>query len=391
MKITIAVLLLSLSGRLFAGEWSGYSAVDYRYFFHQSPYEEPGQHDPAAVLAPEYYHAWDNDNQSLIIAPFFRVDSQDSERTHVDLREFSWLKVADEWELKLGISKVYWGVTESQHLVDIINQTDQVENIDGEDKLGQPMINLSFFKDWGALDLFILPYFRERTFPGVDGRLRSNPPVDTDSAVYESGAGQKHIDAAIRWSHSLGDWDLGLSHFYGTSRDPRFSADLISKDGFIPFYEIINQTGLDVQMTHDSWLWKLEVIRRDSKQDTFTASTGGFEYTFYGVFSSDTDIGVIAEYLFDDRTNGLISPFENDLMMGSRLTLNDEQSSELLLGIVQDLDSSDASWNLEASRRIGDRWKLSLEARFFKVGKPQNPLYFVRDDDYIQLELARYF
>lgn len=389
--LLVSAILVGIHIPATAGELSGYSAVEYRYFLHESPYPEPSQHDPSAVLAPEYYHAWDEDNQSLIIAPFFRWDSQDSERTHFDVRELSWLKVSDDWELKLGVSKVYWGVTESQHLVDIINQTDQVENIDGEEKLGQSMINLSFFKDWGTLDLFVLPYFRERTFPSTDGRLRSNPPIDADKADYESGAGQHHIDAAIRWSQTFGNWDIGLSHFYGTSREPLFSPDRMSQKGLIPFYELINQTGMDVQMTTESWLWKLEVIRRESDFETFTASTGGFEYTFYGVLETNIDIGVIAEYLFDDRNVNLTSPFENDLMMGTRLTWNDEQSTELLLGVVQDLDSSDASWNLEASRRIGNRWKLSLEGRFFKVGKPETPLYFVRDDDYIQLELARYF
>jgi len=394
-RATTALLLIGVyfSPQLaIAGEWSGYGSLDYRYFVHDSPYTEPSQHDPSFALAPEYYQQWNGGDQSIIFAPFLRVDSQDPERTHADIRELSWLSVGDDWEVKLGMSKVFWGVTESQHLVDVINQTDLVENNDGEDKLGQAMINISFFKEWGTLDLFVLPYFRERTFAGIEGRFRPEIPIDNDKSNYESGAGQQHIDAAIRWSQSLGDWDVGLSHFYGTNRDPKFSASQISHDGFIPFYDLMNQTGLDVQMTTESWLWKLELIRREDSVDTYTAATGGFEYTFYGTFSSDLDIGIIAEYLFDDRNKTLVSPFENDMMFGTRLAFNDEQSTELLFGVVQDLDSNDAMWNLEASRRLGDSWKASLEARFFNVNnKPQNPLYFVRDDDYIQLELARYF
>ena len=48
----------------------------------------------------------------------------------------------------------FWGVTETAHRVDILNQTDQVESFDGEDKLGQPMVNFSWSKDWGTLDLY---------------------------------------------------------------------------------------------------------------------------------------------------------------------------------------------------------------------------------------------
>ena len=35
------------------------------------------------------------------------------------------------------------------------NQTDGVEDIDSEDKLGQPMVNLTLERDWGALDLYV--------------------------------------------------------------------------------------------------------------------------------------------------------------------------------------------------------------------------------------------
>ncbi len=374
----------------YAGELSGYIAGEYRHFQHESSFSEPDQYNPSIVLSPEYYHEWDDGQQSLIIAPFLRIDQDDAERTHADLRELQWLYVEDDWELRLGLGKVFWGVTESQHLVDVINQTDLVENSDTEDKLGQPMINLSFFKDWGALDLFVMPYFRERTFAGKDGRLRSSLVVDTDKAKYESGAGRQHVDVAVRWSQTFGDWDVGLSHFYGTNREPLLQVNS-TFDALIPYYEIMHQTGLDIQQTTESWLWKLELIRRETKSDTFTALTGGFEYTFYGVFESDIDVGLIAEYLFDDRNDELATPFEDDVLLGTRITWNDEQSTELLVGMIQDVESSDVSWNIEASRRIGDRWKLSAEARLFRVRNNDTALYSFRDDDYLQIELARYF
>ncbi len=389
LLLLAASLLLSINS-VQAAEWSGYSAVEYRYFPHQSLNEGVGDHDMSAVLAPEFYHEWDEGRQSLIIAPFLRVDSEDAERTHADLREANWLIAEDDWELRLGVGKVYWGVTESQHLVDVINQTDLVENTDTEDKLGQPMINLSFFKDWGTVELFALPYFRERTFVGKEGRLRSQLVVDTDNASYESAAKQHHLDVAVRWSHSMGDWDLALSHFYGTTREPVLQLNN-TFTALNPYYEIMNQTGFELQNTTDSWLWKLEVIRRDTRSETFTALTGGFEYTFYGVFDSDYDIGLISEYLFDDRNDELVTPFEDDVLIGSRITWNDEQSTELLVGLIQDLNSSDAAWNIEASRRFGNNWKTSLEGRFFSSDMAQSSLYQIRNDDYIQVELARYF
>jgi hypothetical protein len=395
LNVNVNALLISL-GLLFsnqqatAAELSGYLAGEYRYFQHESAFEQPSQHQASFVAAPEFYVEWADGDQSLLFSPFLRVDGEDDERTHADIRELQWMLVKDDWELRAGVGKVFWGVTESQHLVDVINQTDLVENSDTEDKLGQPMLNLSLFKEWGTLDLFVLPYFRERTFSGENGRLRSGLIVDTDNAQYESGAKQHHLDFAVRWSHTLGDWDVGVSHFYGTNREPIFQLNS-TMDRLLPFYEIMHQTGLDIQKTSDAWLWKLEVIRRETRTETFTALTGGFEYTFYGVMESNIDVGVIAEYLFDDRNDQLATPFEDDVLLGTRITWNDEQSTELLVGVIQDLSSNDHSWNIEASRRIADRWKASLEGRFFHSKRVDSVLSAFDYDDYIQLELARYF
>ena len=61
-------------------------------------------------------------------------------------------RVFDGAELRAGIGRVFWGVTESYHLVDVINQTDLVENVDRKDKLGQPLVNFTLVRDWGALE-----------------------------------------------------------------------------------------------------------------------------------------------------------------------------------------------------------------------------------------------
>ena len=107
---------------------------------------------PSLSITADYYRAWDDERQSLTFTPFYRYDAEDEERTHFDIREGFWSLVGNDWDLHLGVKQVFWGVTEFNHLVDIINQTDLVENIDGEDKLGQPMAHLSLVRDWGILD-----------------------------------------------------------------------------------------------------------------------------------------------------------------------------------------------------------------------------------------------
>lgn len=398
MKKTLSffaiILSIATSNLTFAGEWSGFAGLEFRGFTQTA---QEARQDHATNLSfafeTEYYHEWDKGNQSIAFVPFFRLDENDNERTHFDIRELNYLKVAENWELRVGIRKVFWGVTEFQHLIDIINQTDLVENLDTEDKLGQPMVNLALINDWGTLDLFVMPYFRERYFPGTSSRLRTIPHIDQTRSQFESSAKEKHIDLAVRYSHYFGDWDIGLSHFYGTSREPRLllSTDNSNNPLLIPFYDIINQTSLDLQATKGNMLWKLEALHRSGQAKTYNALVGGFEYTFVGIFESAIDIGILSEYHYDDRGESLQTIFEDDIAVGARFAFNDAQSSEALIGLIWDRNTGGKFFNIEASRRIGNNFLLEVQGRFFTNQKASDPANVLSQDDYIELFLTYNF
>ena len=349
---------------------------------------------PALALRAHYDLDWDGGDQLFELEPFFRYDPNDSRRTHFDFSVLSWTLMGDVWELRIGLRTVFWGVNESQHLVDIINQPDLVEDPDGEDKLGQPMANLALFQDWGTLEIFIMPFFRERTFPGIDGRLRTQPGVDGSLAEYESGAGRYHIDWALRWFHTLGAWDIGLSHFVGTSREPRLVPRERAGDvALAPFYPQIDQTGLDLQMTGEAWLWKLETVTRGGFGDRYVALTAGFERTLVGVLGSNGDLGLLAEYLYDSRGRGASSttPFQNDVFFGARFVLNDVKGTEVLAGAIVDVETQATLLSIEGSRRFGDAWSAELRGRAFVSSRGGDPLSAFRRDHYIELSLTRHF
>ncbi len=384
---------LFFAGSLWAGEWQGQAALENTGFARSGGADQDTQ-TASFMVEPEYYHAWDNHQQSLTFKAFYRYDSRDSERTHWDIRELTWLHASRNWEWRLGVRKVFWGVTESFHLVDIINQTDLVENLDGEAKLGQPMINLAWINDWGTLDFFLLTGFRERTFPGSEGRLRTGIAVDPDRAAYESGAEEQHLDGALRYQHSLGAWDLGVAHFHGTSREPLFKPAVTTEHGVMlqPYYPQIDQTSLDLQGTFGGWLLKLEGAYRTGFGDTdYAAMVAGFEYTFFDVRGSGLDIGVLAEYLYDERAENATQPFADDWFLGSRWAWNDTAGSELLFGVVFDPDNGGRFWNIEANRRLSDQLKVSLEMRNFSHTRTEELLHDFARDDHFRVNLAYYF
>ena len=373
-------------------------------YFPESGLSGQDNFQPSIRGELEYSDSWDDDSFSVVL--FGRLDKEDSERSHADIREALWTHVGDEWELKAGVSKVFWGVTESRHLVDVINQTDQVENIDGEDKLGQPMSKLSFEKDWGTLDLFWLPYFRERTFSGKDGRFNFPLQVDTDAATYDSGAEEWHSDFAFRYSHYIDDLDFAISHFSGTSRDPilEFNGS-VTDPKFVPRYTTVDQTGLELQYIIEEWLLKFEGISNSGVGRRYSAAVAGFEYTQVGILDSVADLGWLLEYLFDDRKKSAPHNFERDVFVGWRYAFNDADSSEILAGVVYDPRSHEKFYSLELSKRLTNDLKINVESRVFDgakqpalnfIGLPVDTLnsdktWFVQDEDYVQVELVKYF
>lgn len=324
--------------------------------------------------------------------PLVRLDAEDDERTYFDVREASIShEINRDWDLLIGVSQVFWGVAESRNVVDIINQFDTVEDVDEGEKLGQPMIRVSRRSDFGTVEAFYLPYFRERVFPGADGRLRTDPVIETDKARFERGGDEWAGDLALRYTNRFGGVDFGAHVFHGTSRNPRL--DFNPSNGFLePFYPELSQGGLDVQWTRGAWLLKGEAVIADMLGETLTSAVGGFEYTLFDVSGTGLDVGIIGEYLYDDRdqTNLPNTIFENDVFVGTRIALNDVQDTEFLAGAIIDDQTGGVFASAEFQRRMGDTLLLEIEARAF-AAKDDPFIRSLEKDDHLLVRLTRYF
>lgn len=420
------LLALACSGLLAsplatALEHRGDATVESWAFAHEGS-QVQSAFNTAMRLRAEIWQRWNEGRDTITVSPFVRIDSNDSERNHADMREAFWTHASENVEWRTGIRQVFWGVTEGTHLVDIINQTDAIESLDGEQKLGQPMLNLSLEHDAHLLDFFILTGARERTFPGEDGRLRLPLVVDTKAAQYESSRENHRVDIAARWQFTWQGLRAGLSGFSGTAREPELLADidparLVYGAGgvpvsfqpryqptFIPFYPVIRQIGIDAQITQGDLLWKLEAVHRNGYARDYHAANVGIEYTQVGTFGTGVDIGWLAEYLHDSRDEDATSPFEHDVLIGWRFAFNNAASTELLASVIVDDRSGERLLSLEGSHRLGDRLKVAMELRHIGHTKsPQSAFDFLMQpdlnnklrplakDDFLRLEASWFF
>lgn len=340
--------------------------------------------------------SWTSNDKSVVIdvSPFLRLDETDPDRSHWDLREAAVNLYGSLVDVRVGISKVFWGVTESRKLVDIVNQTDLVEELEGDEKLGQPMLMLRGHLDNSEASLFILPAFRPRTLPGEKGRLRPALPINRMLAEYESDAHTHRIDIAGRLKTRIDDFDIGLSYFNGTSREPRFE---LGGSSLIPVYDVIDQAGLDVQATLGATLLKLEAITRDGHRGfdarRFSAVVTGVEHTISQPFETDWDLGLILEFTWDDRP--LSAPptiYDKDFFVGARFAFNDTDDSSALVGALFDADTGSIYATIEGSSRIDDVLRFEVEGAFvLRADDADYVLHQFRDDSHIVFRLLRFF
>ena len=156
-----------------------------------------------------------------------------------------------------------------------------------------------------------------------------------------------------------------------------------------------------------SWALKLESVHRRGDDQRYNAVTVGFEKTFVGLFGSRFDLGVVSEYLWDSRDRLSPSFLEDDLALGLRLTANDARETTFLLVYVGDAETEERSLLLEGSTRVGDRWKVVIEGAAFGGGEapasasvadlltamrdPLNKTGILQDEDFLRIEVVRYF
>ena len=395
-------------------DFTGRLSAESRWFPQSALFPDQGSHATGFVAIPNLYLE-DEAGRILIVTPFFRYDSADARRTHFDLREAYILLTGalgtGEWELRLGIDRVFWGVVESRHLVDIVNQIDLVEHPDEKTRMGQPMAYVTWSSNWGVLELLGMTYHRARTFPGSSGRLRASLIVDDERVEYEGSSGKWQPDFAARYSHTLGMMDFGVSVFDGTAREPTLGLCLdcggqpgppgqSSPPGppaLFPTYERIRQFGVDAQWTTGSLLLKLEAIRRTgarnllSREEDYNAFVVGGEYSLFTLLGSDADLTLFVEWDRDERGRRATNFYENDLFAALRFMLNDVQGTEVTASVLHDLDRSQRIYGLELTRRLSDTWSGNLEAIAITNIDESDLYYDLRRDGFVQFSLNYHF
>lgn len=388
-------------------EFGGYVETEVRIFPSSAQFDD--QRDatvsPSVAAEPSLTYHWDDRSQYIEFTPFARLDADDHRRSHADIRELHYSYLGNGYDVLIGMHRVSWSIVESRNIQDIINQIDLVEDPIGDEQMGQPMLNVTLYPEFGTLSLFVMSGFRERTFPGDDARYRGPLPISEEDARYDSSMEEWAPDVAARFTRTVGPVDFGLSYFYGTAREPRLQVEIEGpgKAHFVPKYDRIHQPGANIQLTFDALQLRAEAIFRSGQGESFFSAVPGIEYTFFDIVDisgNSVDLSIYSEYIYDGRDDdrNVDSSFfdtstflDNDVFGGFRVNFNDENDSLIKAGVAVDVDTGVVLAGVEAETRIVGNLRAAIEARGIFNTSDDDPEDAFSDDSYVGLSLRWYF
>ena len=323
-----------------------------------------------------------------------QAQSTETDRSAAETQDFYIAKEIDQFSFRLGSIIDFWGVVESFHLVDTINQVDVTYDIFNEDKIGQPAFVTTYTSDnYGALTLYALFGTNERVLPCRECRF--SPDFAIGESDFEAASAESQIDYAVRWTHNWGKSDWSVSLFKGTERQPLLfpvatnPADI----RLVPVYREIIRPSLEWQISFEETLLKLEAIHVDYSRaldQDYTAAIVGVEHNFYGV-TDNSDIAVFIEYLYDDRQAAATIPFDNDIFTAVRFSYNSDDPVEAKVGVISDLNNQESVVRADAKWTLRDSIEITAQALSLLNIDTESPLLPLRDDSYIELGVGYFF
>ncbi|WP_133408189.1 hypothetical protein [Parashewanella tropica] len=290
---------------------------------------------------------------------FYNWNNKDEERRYMDIRKANVYFHKGENKFGFGIDTFFWGASESINLVNVLNQSDISESIDGKVKLGQTFISVSNQFSNGEITFIYLPKFRAINFPQ---RPSYGLPI-SNSNLFENN--KKDGGYAARALFYVEDYEFAFSYFKGTRRQPILIRSSMSPELLTPFYIQTENLLFDGVYLTENFTLKTEAKIGKELGDGFTAASFGIEYPSY-LFSDVIDeVIFIGEYIFDDRKITAETHAQNDIFVGTKFEFGDASQSSLRMLYSYDLDYRGQYAELSYQHRFLDYFR--VKAKFVKV------------------------
>jgi hypothetical protein len=412
---------LNLSGRIDLG---------YRYYFDDGQYAgqaEAGFHPFVGFQLNGSFGVGTGE----VVFQFAGLNDDENDRSLFNIQKAYFTNSFENWDLVLGYNVEDWGVSNGRTIVNVMNAKNRTNQVGNSDLIGTPMANANLFTDVGTFSVYALGDSVRGNFGGRATRQRGPFYTDDGLVRYEDS---NSPDFALRYTHGFslgeGSLDVGVSAYQGTARESLRMPGCISADSAVsasacaqfnddvlagynsgktvakaaadagtdaftavtPYYQEIRQLGLTTVYAEGNTQLRFEGFLREASGERFVGAIVGGDHSFHNLMGGDGTLTLALEYHYDDRSGRQpVTVYDDDVFVGVNFIANDTNDSRFNLGVFYDLDQSSQIYTLSASRRIGERLRVGINANHVVSDSLTDPLSSVDGNSYIEFSLSAFF
>ena len=288
----------------------------------------------------------------------------------------------DDSTAQAGKSIKFWGALELRNIVDVFNPNELRDDMFKTNRLGVWNASYSYYTDSGEISLIAKvaePDQKMAKFPYVYYVFPETVTYDDDlKTSNNSNRPSLYLtyNATTDTEYAL-DYAFIYEHGYDSQR--YFSLAINQPDLYLQ-----NAYQVDKFMTYNtlvigSTLVKLEALYAvvDDKEpiSDYSHIAFGVEHALDD-FDDGTTLSIISEYYkYTTYEEGkytdlqLFESMQDDIFLGIRYALNNADDSEMVGGVIHDLEYDEQTYYLELESRVGDSFKVEIDYYYIEPSK----------------------
>ncbi len=382
MKILLFILLISC--RLFSEvEYKGNIGFEAQKFIHDISNKR--DNSLAFYLETEFKKKFYSSEIVVKIKGMF--DKDDKNRRYVDFNDLYYLYNFENSDILIGRTTLFWGALEFYNISDVFNSKDFLDDLfDYSSKLGS--WNIAYTRYFENSEISIITKLYEERQKMQD--LKSINyffllPYDDDLITQKD---RFRPTIFLKYSGFGDEIQIDYSFIYQNGYDNQ--RYMIVQNGKLRQNAyLVNKLLGFLTLVIDDTIYKAEAAfakSDDKKVSDYVQFGVGIEHTLYGIWDKK-DLGLLLEYYRYESDQKIQNFFENDLVIGTRILINDVASSSILAGLDIDLENKEKIFILKYDTRVFDSYKLVFS--YQKLSPKRDSIF--KELDQIKFEFSYYF
>ena len=312
----------------------------------------------------------------------FSSTEHETQRTFARLDELYLKYDYGDSSVLIGKSIKYWGALELRNIVDVFNPNELRDDLFKTNRLGVWNTSYSYYTDSGELSIvlklkepeqkmaaFSYVYYVFPSSVSYDENLVTTKDTNSPS-LYITYSGSTDTQYAL-------DYAFIYEHGYDSQR--YFSQLSHQRGSYVQNAYVVDKFMTYNTLVLGSTLVKLEALYTKVSD---TELIGDYSHIAFGFesalddFEDGSTLSVLSEYykytVYEDDTYTDLELFESmqdDLFIGLRYVLNNADDTEIVGGIIHDLEYDEQTYYMELESRVADYFKVALDYYYIEPSK----------------------